>query len=959
LRQANERLESLIAEKQQTEAELRTALAAAERSRQALLSAVEDRQRAEELSREGQLRLQLAVEAANVGLWDWNLQTNAVYFSPEWKRQIGYSPEEIGDRFEEWQGRVHPEDLQPTLEKVRVLLEASGSRHEAEFRFRHKNGTYRWIYTQGAVIRDADGKAVRMLGSHIDITERRQAEDLLRLMAQRPSGGSAADFLTAVVRYLGSVLGVDYVLIERLKDAGTAETMAVYSRGQIVPNLEYALRGTPCANVAGKTLCHYPVNVQGLFPEDTLLREMGVESYLGIPLWDTQGQPIGLMAIMDGKPMPESRQAASYLQLAAVRVASEVQWQMQFGELQEREARYRAVVESSTDGFLLVDLEGRIAQANDAYARFSGYSLQELGHMRISDLEAKESSTETAAHIRRVVREGGDRFESRHRTKDGRIWDVEVNCSFYPIRGGHIFAFLRDITSRKRAEEALREGEERYRSLFESAAVPLWEEDFSAVKRRLLELGASTGDAVQALFETHPEEVLHCAGLVRVLDVNSRTLGFFGVESKEEVWRHLPDYFDESSLQVFGAELVALASGKQEFVGEIPIRGMEGKQRNLLITVRLAPGAETSWSRVYVSFVDISERQKAEQALRLSQQRLALHVQQTPLAVVEFDLKGRITEWNPAAEAIFGFPRQEAIGQYWHFIVPEPVWSQLDVVWESLVTQAGGSRSSNANCRKDGRIIQCEWFNTPLRGEDGTTIGVASLVMDITDRVRAEEDLRQALAEKEVLLQEIHHRVKNNLQVVAGLLELQAQRLSEPAWSEALRESQERIRSIALVHEKLYQGRSLARIGIGEYLESLVAELFRTRLSSDAVVRLNLEVAPATLELRHAAPCGLIINELVTNALKHAFPPGWPTAPRSVEVRWEEAGPNWRISVGDNGTGLPPALDWQQAPSLGLRLVRLLCRQLKGSLRHEPGPGCRFVFEFPKIDLRADEPQNY
>jgi PAS domain S-box-containing protein len=323
-------------------------------------------------------------------------------------------------------------------------------------------------------------------------------------------------------------------------------------------------------------------------------------------------------------------------------------------------------------------------------------------------------------------------------------------------------------------------------------------------------------------------------------------------------------------------------------------------------------------------------------------------VQQTPLAVVEFDLKGCITEWNPAAEAIFGFPRQEAIGQYWHFIVPEPVWSQLDVVWEALVKLQGGSRSSNANRTKDGRIIQCEWFNTPLIGPDGRSIGVASLVMDITERKQAEEKLCQALAEKEVLLREIHHRVKNSLQVVTGLLALQAEQAGDAALGEVLRDSQERVRSIALVHEKLYLGSSLARVDIREYLESLITELFRARSEARSIVRLELEMVPATLEFNRAAPCGLIVNELVTNALKHAFPPGWPAAQRTVRVHWEDAEPNWRVTVADDGVGLPAGFDWQGASTLGLRLARLLSRQLESSLRHEPGPGCRFVFEFPK-----------
>ena len=140
---------------------------------------------AEAALRMSEARLRLAVEAANIGLWDWDLETNNVYYSPEWKSQIGYRDEEITNSFDEWQSRVHPEDLGPALRKVAAYLEDPKNRHEIECRFRHRDGSYRWIYGQGNVLRDAAGKAVRMLGCHIDITERKRAEEELRMSVAR------------------------------------------------------------------------------------------------------------------------------------------------------------------------------------------------------------------------------------------------------------------------------------------------------------------------------------------------------------------------------------------------------------------------------------------------------------------------------------------------------------------------------------------------------------------------------------------------------------------------------------------------------------------------------------------------------------------------------------------------------------------------------------------------------
>jgi PAS domain S-box-containing protein len=129
--------------------------------------------------------LQLCISASNIGLWDWDLATNRVNFSREWKNQIGYAEDEISNSFEEWQSRVHPDDLEATLHKVRTSIDSPHGRHYVEFRFRHKNGTYRWISAQGAVVRDAEGKPIRMLGCHIDLTERKQAKEKLRESEER------------------------------------------------------------------------------------------------------------------------------------------------------------------------------------------------------------------------------------------------------------------------------------------------------------------------------------------------------------------------------------------------------------------------------------------------------------------------------------------------------------------------------------------------------------------------------------------------------------------------------------------------------------------------------------------------------------------------------------------------------------------------------------------------------
>ncbi|HEX5336899.1 MAG TPA: PAS domain S-box protein [Gallionella sp.] len=199
-----------------------------------------------------------------------------------------------------------------------------------------------------------------------DITERKRTEDALYFVAQRGWMGSDENFFDALAQYLGGALGVDYVVIDRLgKAPGVAETVALYAKGAIVPNLRYDLTGTPCENVMGRKFCFYPQGIQQLFPCDSLLAKMGAESYAGIPLWDSAGQPIGLIAVMDSKPLADEAVISRLLQLVAIRAAAELERERSDRVLREREREFRSLAECSPDSIIRYDRDGRILYLND------------------------------------------------------------------------------------------------------------------------------------------------------------------------------------------------------------------------------------------------------------------------------------------------------------------------------------------------------------------------------------------------------------------------------------------------------------------------------------------------------------------------------------------------------------------------------------------------------------------
>jgi len=228
--------------------------------------------------------------------------------------------------------------------------------------------------------------------------------------------------------------------------------------------------------------------------------------------------------------------------------------------------------------------------------------------------------------------------------------------------------------------------------------------------------------------------------------------------------------------------------------------------------------------------------------------------------------------------------------------------------------------------------------------ETGQMKGVIEYVRDITQRKQAEDRLQSSLREKEVLLREVHHRVKNNLQVIQSLISLQTRQIKDEQAVEMCKESQRRIRAMALVHERLYQSTDLSRIEFADYLRSLVIHLFHSMLSDTNRITLTMDLEPVQLNINTAIPCGLIVNELVSNALKHAFP-GEKSGSITVSIHKAEDD-EYRLGVMDNGIGLPPEFEIHESETMGMQIVATLVSQLGGRLAIGRNGGADFHIHF-------------
>jgi two-component sensor histidine kinase len=219
------------------------------------------------------------------------------------------------------------------------------------------------------------------------------------------------------------------------------------------------------------------------------------------------------------------------------------------------------------------------------------------------------------------------------------------------------------------------------------------------------------------------------------------------------------------------------------------------------------------------------------------------------------------------------------------------------------------------------------------------------LYVDITDRERSEETVRKSLKEKELLLAEVHHRVKNNLAVISGLLELQSYAVDDLKVNHVLNDSRLRIQSIALVHEKLYQSENLSEIDVDPYIRELMQSLQKSFKSNTTDITINFQIDPINLIITQAIPCGLLINEIVTNAYKHAFK---DRDQGIVEIKFTKEKELLILSIKDNGVGLDNMNYAKPGPSLGMKLIRTISKQLKAETEMKSGEGAEFIFRFEK-----------
>jgi len=583
--------------------------------------------------------------------------------------------------------------------------------------------------------------------------------------------------------------------------------------------------------------------------------------------------------------------------------------------LQESEERFRNAFDYAGIGMALVDLDGRFMKVNYNLCQMIGYSESELLAITFQAITHPEDLAADVTLVKRLLAGeiGFYQLEKRYIHKQGQIVWILLSGSL--VRDSqdqplYFIAQIQDISDRKQAEFALSRSRELKEAIFNESTDALFLVDPETG------LTFDCNQSAVDLFEAASENEL--------INIEGQTLqkSRFTPEELANINQAINQY------GVWSKEVEYITKKGKHFWGNLAVKRIHIADRAINL----------------VRVTDITTCKQTEKNIKL-QAVITRNMAEGICLVSVTD--GRIVYANPKFEQMFGYEIGELNNQPVRIINHADNEVEADQV-RQLITQKilehGEYTYQVYNVKKDGTPFWCQATTSRFEHPDYGTVLVA-VQQDITVQKQTQDQLKASLKEKEVLLKEIHHRVKNNLQIVSSLLQMQSRRTKDQDVALVLQDSQNRIASIALVHEKLYRSENLAQIDFAQYVPDLITHLFDSYNISSSRVRISYQVEDIPLAIDTAIPCGLILNELVSNTLKYAFP---EHQNGEIEIKFKRNLDNNSLTllVRDNGVGIPKSFDIQTTTSLGLTLVLGLVDQIDGTLDLNCDSGTEFTITF-------------
>jgi two-component sensor histidine kinase/PAS domain-containing protein len=502
-------------------------------------------------------------------------------------------------------------------------------------------------------------------------------------------------------------------------------------------------------------------------------------------------------------------------------------------------------------------------------------------------------------------------YETEYTRPDGETVYYETHVA-RGIGNNHppvLFSFSRDITKRKKIKESLTRLESIYRALFDHMA---------------------SGVAVYEAVDNGEDFVFK--------DFNKAGERIDHISKEALIGRRARDAFPGiENLGLFKILRRVWKTGKPESQSaSLYEDDRTGKVWRENYVYKLPTG------EIVAVYNDVTERVRGEKALEESEAKKEALLRSHPDIILLLKKNGLFLDCFVKDESDLLMEPSKFIGRYMRDVFPP----DLNLAFTDLfkkVDETDHIQKYEYALPINGKLLHYE-ARAIGSGEDEIMV----VVRNITERIEAEEKIKRSLNEKQILLQEIHHRVKNNMAVISSMLNLQADAFTDPAVVNAFRDSRHRIRSMALVHEKLYRAEDLSRVDFSDYIHALVDDIAKSAESLNSGITMEVEAGDIFLGIDMAIPCGLVINELLINALKYAFPPGSPGKLRiSMRKTANDKEPCYQLVISDNGTGLPDNIDIKNPSTFGLQLVDLLTQQLNGQIIVNRNNGTTFTINFP------------
>jgi PAS domain S-box-containing protein len=802
--------------------------------------------------------------------------------------------------------------------------------------------------------------------------EQKEVEKAVRAIANGISTATGTAFFRSVVKYLAKTLNVEYAIVGELSKDGSdlIKTLAVCDHGRIVDNFEYSLANSPCENVVGQSLRCYPRGVRQQFPLDDLLSNMDIESYIGTPLFDSAKRAIGILNVLDSKPLENPKIAQSMLRIFAVRASAELERKQSEETLHENEEKFRRIIDTAQEGVWMLDAEGRTTYVNERMAEMLGYGVRDFVGRSPFDFLAEEDRVKALESFERRKHKVKDVLDLRFLRKDGSfLWGILSASPIFDAKGRFVgsFGMVTDITKRKNAEVVLRVSEEKYRVLFENAIDPIFITDAD----------------------------------LKYIDVNNKAIELFGFSRKEFLKMHILDVIPPEQIPRTETELKKLRERGtyEKFVGKM--RSKDGRW----LDVEVSSSAIVRDGKVVGSqdiVRDITERRRVEEELLRSKTRYYNIFNTAAVSLWEEDiselraaldkLKARgvadlrsyldehpeflkkaarmikILDVNDVTLKLYrAKSKEDMLNSLDKIVTPE----SYDVFKDELVAIAEGKmyfEAETVNKTLLGENIHI-WISLSIPSHEPAINNMLVSVIDITEHMKMEEELikAQKLEAVGLLAGGIAHDFNNLLMAITGNIEL-AKMFARPGDSvyEKLTEAERAaLRARDLTQQLLTFSRGGQPVRKAASIAELIRESARFSLrGSNVRCELSLpdDLMPVEVD---EGQMSQVVNNLIINA-DQAMPDGGIIAIqcRTVDIGSRDglplkAGKYVHLSIKDQGIGIPrehfskifdPYFTTKQKGSgLGLATTYSIIKQHDGYITLESvlGAGTTFHLYIP------------